>query len=162
LILEAVCVETAAVLGYSSPELIAPQSTFKEMGFDSLTAVELRNRLDAVTELYLASTIIFDYPTPVVLADYLHAELCPSELAVDARPEETTVRVALASIPLSRLQRSGLLGPLLQLAESEGETSSSNEDEAELDIDAMGIEGLISRTFENMGGSPTVREGDHT
>ncbi|MFD3742212.1 type I polyketide synthase, partial [Streptomyces sp. NPDC058629] len=75
LLTELVRAEAAVVLAHSSPEAIAVEREFRQLGFDSLTAVELRNRLATVTGLTLPATLIFDYPTPARLAAFLLDEL---------------------------------------------------------------------------------------
>ncbi|WP_049579877.1 type I polyketide synthase, partial [Streptomyces sp. SBT349] len=65
----------AQVLGHSGADAIRADRAFKDAGFDSLTAVELRNRLATATALSLSSTIVFDYPKPTLLADHLRARL---------------------------------------------------------------------------------------
>jgi len=79
LLLDLVRTNVATVLAHGDPATIAADHQFKQLGFDSLTAVELRNRLNTATGLKLSATLTFDYPTPQALVAHLLTEVVGSE-----------------------------------------------------------------------------------
>jgi mycoketide-CoA synthase len=137
----------ATVLGNSTPEAIDPDKAFQELGFDSLTAVEMRNRLKAATGLALSPTLVFDYPNSAALAGYFRQELVgvSAESTPRAAPGEAEIQRVVASIPVKRLRQAGVLELLLSLA---NETDGADAAQArEKDIAAMDLDDLVNAAF---------------
>ncbi|MGB3437105.1 MAG: type I polyketide synthase [Actinophytocola sp.] len=88
--------EIAVVLGHDGTSTIDLTRAFRDLGFDSLTAVELRNRLNAATGLRLPASVLFDHPSPQRLIAFIAAELAPAPAATT-----TTARVAPVDEPIA-------------------------------------------------------------
>ncbi|MDB1090428.1 beta-ketoacyl reductase, partial [Streptomyces sp. ACA25] len=172
-LLDLVRKQAAEVLGHPAGETVPARGGFADLGFDSLTAVEMRTRIAAATGLDLPTAMIFDYPTPVALSGHLAEEIVAEaaksvEEPATAGDEDETVRRALASLSPARLRAAGLLDVLLSLTDTgpadttaghsgDSPVASASDlaearpaDDADSpDIDLMDVDSLIQTAFEN-------------
>ncbi|MEV0361058.1 acyl carrier protein, partial [Nocardia sp. NPDC050697] len=150
-VLELVRTQVALVLGHEGPDAITADRNFRDLGFDSLTAVEIRNRLNLATELRLPATLVFDYPTPDTVADHILYAITGQGFEGEDRIfegdlSEQKVRELLQSIPIRRLKDSGVLGTLLSISREE-ETQVESPNENSQSIADLDVEGLINRAL---------------
>jgi short-subunit dehydrogenase/acyl carrier protein len=135
LVLELVLTEVAVVLGHASPAAIDPQRAFRDMGFDSLTAVELRNRLSKSTGTRLTTTLVFDYPTPEALTSHLYGELAP-EPSVPGLRELDALQASLTAPDTDPARRDAVterLRALLSALDGAGTAASAESVSGELE-----------------------------
>jgi acyl carrier protein len=147
--------EIADVLGHRSGNAIGPERPFHEFGFDSLSALELRNRLKGMTGTRVPATVIFDYPTPAALARYLLAQVIPEG---DARPAplladlQALERTLLANPPTGpeQAQVARQLRAMLRKL-SHPTSSEADEDSADSDLDSVTDDELFDVLDQELG-----------
>jgi acyl carrier protein len=156
MLLTLVRTHAAEVLGHAGMEAITPDRSFKDLGFDSLSAVNLRNRLATAAGVRLPATLAFDHPSPVALAEWLAGELAPGGPVVDTGDVDldeariAQLRHALATVPIDRFRELGVLDHLVSLI---GRIPAAVPDPG-TDIADLSVEDLIARALgADAGGS---------
>ncbi|WP_171166621.1 beta-ketoacyl reductase, partial [Streptomyces sp. I05A-00742] len=154
-VLHLVRAQIAVILTLDSPDAVEPNRGFLDQGLDSLTAVELRNRLFSITGIRLPATTVFDHPTPTALAQFILDQLAPAdsestETSADGgEAGEAEIRRALARVPLEHLRKAGLMTSLLQAIGLTAPAGAAETDggSTEESIDQMDIEDLVQFAF---------------
>ncbi|WP_406289346.1 type I polyketide synthase [Embleya sp. NBC_00896] len=142
--------QVAIVLGHPAGAAVDADQAFTHLGFDSLTSVELCNRLASSTGLRLPSTLVFSYPTPRELGRHVCGLLRPAARTGSA--EDAEIREVLRNVPIDRLRSAGILELVLACADpsrSDADGQPPDADAGELAV--MDLEALVDLALHERG-----------
>ncbi|AXB47627.1 type I polyketide synthase [Amycolatopsis albispora] len=136
-LLDVVRAEAAAVLGHDRPQAIPADKVFREQGFDSVTAVEMRERLRAKSGIALPAALVFDYPTPRAVAAYLGENLAPARPRGSALSELDRFEAALSAEDTDTQVIGERLEAILQRLRGSAAARPSEEDINSVPVDRL-------------------------
>nr|WP_237270136.1 type I polyketide synthase [Streptomyces caniscabiei] len=156
-VLDLVRAESAVVLGHEDAGAVASDRAFQELGFDSMTAVELRNRLTARTGIALSATLAFDHPSPAALTEHVLAQLLPEHQAAPHSPVDAELRrleALLVRAPEEAAERRDIVVRLQTLL---SRLTEAHDEEPSADltgrIEAASAEEIFALIDDQLGGS---------
>ncbi|HEY0700211.1 MAG TPA: KR domain-containing protein, partial [Micromonospora sp.] len=143
----------AVALGHGDGGVVDVDRPFKELGFDSLIAVELRNRLSSVTGLVLPPTLVFDYPTPAAVAGYLASRLGDGEriTAGSVHARLKAIEDAVSAASLTEDERRGIAAQLREFLDRWHGTPASGEPESAVAIEDASDDELFEFIHKELG-----------
>ncbi|EPH46607.1 type I polyketide synthase [Streptomyces aurantiacus] len=146
--------QVAVVLGHPSSAVVDPDQAFTQIGFDSLTSVELCNRLASSTGLRLPSTLVFSYPTPRELGAHITGRLRPQQQPQAGPDQDTRIREVLRTVSIDSLRTAGILELVLACADPAQADTGPQAEEADTAADelaGMDLDALLDLALDEKG-----------
>ena len=148
-VLDIVRSRTATALGHPSLDAVDPESSFQELGFDSLAGIELRNSLARATGSALSATVVFDHPSPAAIARYLLDQIVVDGDEVVNGLSDQELRRALQTVPIDRIRKAGIADLIAKLTAEAGDDVVTEDQPADAaaiaDMDAVQLIEFTSR-----------------